>query len=48
MEDYNVESAVFAILQMNEVKRISKYTEFVFDVSVHCQQQFNRGSSSSS
>uniref|UniRef100_A0A8B9FY71 Uncharacterized protein n=1 Tax=Amazona collaria TaxID=241587 RepID=A0A8B9FY71_9PSIT len=28
VEDYNVESAIFAILQMNELKRISKYTEF--------------------
>lgn len=52
VEDYNVESAIFAIFQMNEVERISKYLEFVTwcfrrmhsDVSDHCRQQFNRDS----
>lgn len=54
VEDYNIESAIFAIFQMNEVERISKYTEFVpccfritlSDIGVHCKQQFNRDSSS--
>lgn len=51
MEDYNIESAIFAVFQVNEVERISKYVEFVpwcfrrtlSDVSVHCKQRFSRG-----
>ena len=54
VEDYNIESAIFAVFQVNEVERISKYTEFVTwcfrrtlsDVSVHCKQHFNRDGSS--
>lgn len=53
MKDYNIESAIFAIFQVNEAERISKYTEFVTwcfrrmlsDVGIHCKQQFNRDSS---
>lgn len=29
VEDYNVESAIFAIFQVQEVERISKYVDFV-------------------
>lgn len=50
VEDYNIESAIFAIFQVKEVERISKYLEFVTwcfrrvlsDLSVHCNQQFRK------
>lgn len=49
-EGYNIESAIFAVLQVKELEKISKYTEFVTwcfiimlsDVSVPCKQQFSR------
>ncbi|KFZ59818.1 OTU domain-containing protein 3, partial [Antrostomus carolinensis] len=55
VKDYSIESAIFAIFQVDEMERISKYMEIVTwcfrrtlcDVSIHCKQAVQRGQTGS-